>query len=217
MGNGADIMRGTILFSDLPGLCKGQLYGAETSVAIRWLSLDSRKGFPGEGAVYFAIKGPNHDGHFFLKEAYKKGWRLFVTELLPDVKEDFQNASFFVTGNSLQALQKLSAAHRKQFSLPIIAITGSNGKTIVKEYLYQLLATSVSVIKSPKSWNSQIGVPLSVWPLADHHEVGIFEAGISQPGEMDSLKNIIQLVSSAILGLLTMHFSHPQSRSWRKK
>ncbi|WP_416867900.1 MAG: bifunctional UDP-N-acetylmuramoyl-tripeptide:D-alanyl-D-alanine ligase/alanine racemase [Imperialibacter sp.] len=192
MGNGVDAMRRNILFSDLPKLCKGKISGADTPSAVLSLSLDSRKVFPGEGAVYFAIKGPNHDGHSFLWEAYQKGWRLFVVESLPKDTERFESASFFLTSDSLQTLQDLAAAHRSQFSLPVVAITGSNGKTIVKEYLYQLLASSVSVVKSPKSWNSQVGVPLSVWPLAEHHEAGIFEAGISQPDEMAHLKNIIQ-------------------------
>lgn len=192
MGNGTQPKMKELRFADLAGLLRGQLSGEPTEATVKWLSLDSRRVFPGDGATYFAIKGPNHDGHAFLQEAYAKGWRLFVVEKAPDLPSKFAGASFFQTENPLLLLQKMAAFRRSQVSIPVVAITGSNGKTIVKEYLYQLLATDFSVVKSPKSWNSQIGVPLSVWSMASHHDIAIFEAGISQPGEMKLLQKIIR-------------------------
>lgn len=158
---------------------------------IRHLSIDSRKAFPGNGALFFCLRGPHHDGHAFISEAYAKGWRMFVTEQEPD-EGRYPEASFFVTANSLEALQSTAAKHRVNYTYPVIGITGSNGKTIVKEWLYQLCFQHYSVVKSPKSYNSQVGVPLSVWAMNEGHSLAIFEAGISEPGEMEKLERIIQ-------------------------
>ena len=108
---------------------------------------------------------------------------------LPDTIDPSVN--YFVTNDTLESLQYLCAAHRRRFSIPVIGITGSNGKTIVKEWLYQLLREDYTIVRSPKSFNSQVGVPLSVWQMDAEHELGIFEAGISRPGEMDNLETII--------------------------
>ncbi len=205
MGNGAKAMSQEILFSDLPTLCGGNFSGDPSDTAIRWLSFDSRKSFPGDGAVYFAIKGPNHDGHSFIDEAYAKGWRLFVVEILPNNYNSLQGASFFAAQNAIHVVQRLAALRRATFSVPVVGITGSNAKTIVKEFLYQLIVPSLAVIKSPKSWNSQIGVPLSVWPMSDYHQAGIFEAGISQPGEMEVLESIIQPTIGIITNIGSAH------------
>src|SRR4029077_1874278 len=108
--------------------------------------------------------------------------------------EEYANANIILVKDVLTALQNLTAHHRKKYSIPVIGITGSNGKTIVKEWLYQLLQANYNIVRSPKSYNSQIGVPLSVWQMNEQHELGIFEAGISMRGEMENLENIIQPV-----------------------
>ncbi len=158
---------------------------------INELATDSRRvNFP-DTAIYFAIKGKNHDGHQYIDECYRKGVRCFVCEVNPDT-DAYADATFFLVNNSILALQKVAAAHRNKFIIPIIGITGSNGKTIVKEWLNQLLSPVFQIIRSPKSYNSQIGVPLSVWNIETEHSLGIFEAGISEPGEMNALAEVIR-------------------------
>src|SRR5262249_3719133 len=140
---------------------------------------------------FFAIKGPRRDGHGFIEPLYAKGVRYFVVSE-PVNTATIPEAGIIQVKNVLQALQMLAAHHRKQFSIPVIGITGSNGKTIVKEWLNQLLEDQYTIIRSPRSYNSQIGVPLSVWPMNETHDLAIFEAGISQSGEMEKLQKIIQ-------------------------
>lgn len=159
-------------------------------VLIQYLIVDSRSVMVPENSLFFALSA-HRDGHEFIRDAYHKQVRNFViTEkkyitLYPD-------CNFIIVEDSLVALQLLALAHRKQFDLKTIGITGSNGKTIVKEWLYQLLAIDFNIIRSPKSYNSQIGVPLSVWQINASHNLGIFEAGISAIGEMETLAEIIQ-------------------------
>jgi alanine racemase len=162
------------------------------TLSARYLLTDSRQLTSPAESLFFAIRGPHHDGHRFVADLYRRGVRQFVVEdpLFPTA--DFPEATFYRVGNSIEALQKLATAHRTQFWLPVVGITGSNGKTIVKEWLAQLLSPDFHVCKSPKSYNSQIGVPLSVWQLHDTHTLGLFEAGISRPGEMANLEKIIQ-------------------------
>ena len=162
------------------------------------LSLDSRKAYSPLNTIFFALQGPRRDGHLFIPELYKKGLRAFVVSEQLD-GQAFPEAEFLRVPDTLQALQRLAIHHRKQFDIPVVGITGSNGKTIVKEWLYQVLHERYSVVRSPKSYNSQIGVPLSVWQMNEQHTLGIFEAGISQPGEMEKLAAIIQ----PELGILT--------------
>lgn len=141
--------------------------------------------------IFFALKGARRDGHIFIEELYEKGVRYFV--ISDTVKQEaFPDAIFIEVSNTLIALQTLAGFHRKQYNIPVIGITGSNGKTIVKEWLSQLLHDDYRILRSPKSYNSQIGVPLSVWPLNESHQLAIFEAGISQSGEMERLKKIIE-------------------------
>ena len=206
-------MNKQILFSDIKSICEGQFSGAHGAVPITALSLDSRKGHPGDGAVYFALRGINHDGHQFIEEAYLKGWRLFVVETAPVDSGKLPHASFFCVNNTLAALQQLVSFHRKAFQGQVIGITGSNGKTIIKEWLFHLLASSLSVVKSPKSYNSQVGVPLSVWALDRQHDLGIFEAGISQPGEMDALREVIQPTIGILTNIGPAHDAFFSSRS----
>ncbi|HEX4876248.1 MAG TPA: alanine racemase [Chitinophagaceae bacterium] len=176
--------------------------GAEATVlqdaVIEHLLLDSRKIYAPASSVFFALKGPRRDGHQFIGELYNRGIRNFVVSL-PQQTENYPEANFLVVHDTLEALQLLTSFHRKQFSIPVIGITGSNGKTIVKEWLYQLLHFDYNIVRSPRSYNSQIGVPLSVWQMNAQHTMGIFEAGISRPGEMENLERIIQ----PTIGVLT--------------
>ncbi len=156
------------------------------------LQLDSRKlAFP-QQALFFAIQGQRHDGHQFLDELYQRGLRNFIVESRAFSLDNYPQANFLWVKSSVEALQKIAGFHRRQFTFPVVGITGSNGKTIVKEWLSQLLAPSFRMVRSPRSYNSQVGVPLSLWRMEPQHELGIFEAGISQPDEMEKLANIIQ-------------------------
>ncbi|MBQ0073488.1 MAG: bifunctional UDP-N-acetylmuramoyl-tripeptide:D-alanyl-D-alanine ligase/alanine racemase, partial [Prevotella sp.] len=158
--------------------------------SISFLLTDSRSlSFP-EETLFFALKSERNDGHNFIDDLYGRGVRSFVVEELP--QRMYDDANFLVVPSSLDALQRLAERHRDEYDIPVIGITGSNGKTMVKEWLYQLLMPSMHVTRSPRSYNSQIGVPLSIWKLHDKSAVGIFEAGISEPGEMTHLADIIQ-------------------------
>ena len=176
---------------DIASIVKGELICKTTDVYIEHLLTDSRKlNFPSD-SLFFALQGPRRNGHQFIPEVFNSGVRSFVVSERPDAGA-FPDANFVLVKDVLVALQALTAWHRKQFSIPVIGITGSNGKTIVKEWLNQLLEGKFQVVRSPKSYNSQIGVPLSVWQLDRDHQLGIFEAGISESGEMDKLEKIIQ-------------------------
>lgn len=159
---------------------------------LKHIIIDSRNDTSAFYSIFFAITGTRNDGHKFIPLLYEKGVRCFVAEKLPNDIAKYTAACFLKVENSISALQQLATFHRKQFNLPIIGITGSNGKTIVKEWLYQLMREDKNIVRSPKSYNSQVGVPLSVWQLKPEHELGIFEAGISAPGEMGKLERIIQ-------------------------
>lgn len=165
---------------------------------IEHLLLDSRKVYSPANSLYFALKGPRRDGHQFIPELYKKGIRSFVISEKQDALA-YPGACFLIVADTLAALQQLAVHHRRRFNIPVIGITGSNGKTIIKEWLYQLLHEKFVIVRSPKSYNSQIGVPLSVWQIDEDYTLGIFEAGISQPGEMKTLEKIIQ----PTIGVLT--------------
>ncbi len=153
--------------------------------------IDSRKVAQPTTSLFFAIKGERNDGHLYLNDVYQKGIRFFVVTENVDTTA-FPEAWIVQVDNAIVALQTLAAWHRKKFDTNTIGITGSNGKTIVKEWLYQLLAPSFHIVRSPKSYNSQIGVPLSVWRMNTQHNLALFEAGISMPDEMENLEKIIQ-------------------------
>ena len=160
-------------------------------VAITVLATDSRRiNYPSE-TLFFALRTKDNDGHHFLKEVYDAGVRCFVVSELPSI-EKFPAANFILVKDTGQALQDLAIFHRNHFNYPVIGITGSNGKTVVKEWLSQLLSQDYKVVRSPKSYNSQVGVPLSVWQMSDAYNMAVFEAGISLPGEMQLLERIIQ-------------------------
>ncbi|MBK9043694.1 MAG: hypothetical protein IPN97_10980 [Saprospiraceae bacterium] len=178
---------------------------------ITWLCLDSRHVFSPKETLYFALKGDQHDGHDFISEVYHKGVRNFVVETDYENKEYFKDCNVIFVKNSLTALQKLAAFHRKSFkNLLCIGITGSNGKTTVKEWLGMML-TQNRVVRSPKSYNSQTGVPLSLWLIDESYDTGIFEAGISKNGEMDSLANMIQPEIGILTNIGEAHASGFQS------
>ena len=168
----------------------GKLVGAYDGLRISDLLIDSRHLMDARQALFFALTSVRNDGHKYVKELYDKGLRAFVVRHLPD--EDLPGAAFIVVNDTLKALQTLAAHHRQQFDIPVIGITGSNGKTIVKEWLYQMLSPDHNIVRSPKSYNSQVGVPLSVWQMNDTYDMAIFEAGISEPDEMMALQDIIR-------------------------
>jgi len=158
---------------------------------IRFFLTDSRRVIHAAQSLFFAIKGKNHDGHLYIDELYKAGVRNFVVEHIPDQTLETV-ANFYIVNNSINALQQLAAYHRDCFNYPVIGITGSNGKTIVKEWIYQVLSGKYNIVRNPRSYNSQTGVPLSVWNMENDNNLGIFEAGISLPGEMEKLENVIK-------------------------
>ena len=161
-------------------------------IHIKELTIDSRKVMLPSQSLFFAIKGDRHDGHNFIEQLYENGVRAFVVQEKFKASEKLDDAFFIRVKDPLSALQTVAAAKRAQFNYPLIGITGSNGKTIVKEWLYQLLDSSYNIIRSPKSYNSQVGVPLSVWRMNADHELAIIEAGISMPGEMVKLERIVK-------------------------
>ena len=176
----------------------------ETDAQIGWLLTDSRSLCFPEETLFFALRSARNDGHRYIADLYRRGVRNFVVEAKG--YDDFlPGANFLIVPSPLAALQRLAERHRDEFDVPIIGITGSNGKTMVKEWLYQLLLPSQKIVRSPRSYNSQIGVPLSVWLLNEQTEVGIFEAGISQPGEMFALRDIIQPTIGVFTSLGTAH------------
>lgn len=178
----------------------------EAEANIGWLLTDSRSLCFPEATLFFAIKTERNDGHRYIDDLYRSGVRNFVIEKLPEnYSETYPDANFLQVPSTLKALQRLAERHRDEFDIPVIGITGSNGKTIVKEWLYQLLMPTRVVTRSPRSYNSQIGVPLSVWLLDERTEIGVFEAGISMPGEMAALSGIIQPTIGIITNIGQAH------------
>ena len=193
---------------------------------IGWLLTDSRSLCFPEETLFFALKTQRNDGHRYIADLYRRGVRNFVVTTVPAapslVRSDsiaasaattpaelsaglYPDANFLVVPSPLAALQRLAERHRDEFNIPIVGITGSNGKTMVKEWLNQLLSPQFSVTRSPKSFNSQIGVPLSVWLLNEQTEIGLFEAGISEMGEMEALCDIIQPTIGVLTSLGAAH------------
>ena len=210
-----------------------QVIGAKrigtANATVNWLLIDSRSlCFPDE-TLFFALKTQKNDGHKYIEELIRRGVKNFVVEegfsaqfTIDNAQFTINNAqfeyqlltpnssflnplNFLVVPSTLEALQQLAAYHRAQFHIPVVGITGSNGKTTVKEWLYQLLSPDYNVCRSPRSYNSQVGVPLSVWLLTEHHDIAIFETGISQPGEMEHLARIIQPTVGVMTNLGSAH------------
>ena len=161
---------------------------------VDWLLTDSRSLCFAEETLFFALKSKRNDGHKYIPDLYERGVRNFVVSDLPQNMDAYTDANFLQTDNPLKALQKLAEKHRAKFDIPVVGITGSNGKTVVKEWIYQLLSPDHIVTRSPRSYNSQIGVPLSVWLMNEKTEVAVFEAGISEMNEMEHLQRIIRIL-----------------------
>lgn len=164
---------------------------SEKPYHIKELLIDSRRLIHPELTLFFALTGARLDGHNYIEDLYKRGVRNFVVSKDIDTAK-FTDANFIKVADVTTALQKLAGYHRAKFTLPVIAVTGSNGKTIVKEWLYQLLHEDYDIVRNPRSYNSQVGVPLSLWRINEGHDLGIFEAGISESGEMEKLQKIIK-------------------------
>ena len=186
--------------SQISSVVGGELRSDEinSEILISSISIDSRTIFDPASSVFFALKSERNDGHRYIPDLVHMGVRAFIVSDYSDEFQKYDDCGFIVVADTLQALQKLAAWHRSQFQIPVVGITGSNGKTIVKEWLFEVLHNR-AVLRSPKSYNSQVGVPLSVWNLGPDDELAIFEAGISKPGEMLSLSEIIR----PTIGILT--------------
>ncbi len=170
------------------------------------LLTDSRSIINSEQTLFIALVTPSGNGHIYIRELYQRGIRNFlISEAIVTFQDDCPEANFISVRNTLVAMQELAAYKRAQFHYSVIGITGSNGKTVVKEFLYQLLHHDFNIVRSPKSYNSQLGVPLSVWNMSDKHDLGIFEAGISKPGEMSSLREVINPDIVVITGIGSAH------------
>jgi len=170
--------------------CSGDWLSQTDAHAAVWeLATDSRNINKPEQAIFITLTTPLRDGNNYIADAWNKGVRNFLVSKVPE--QIPAESNMLLVRDTLTALQQIAAAHRKQFSIPVIGITGSNGKTIVKDWLAAILGEDRNVVKSPRSYNSQIGVPLSVWQMTAAHQLAIFEAGISQPGEMERLEKII--------------------------
>ncbi|WP_252940000.1 bifunctional UDP-N-acetylmuramoyl-tripeptide:D-alanyl-D-alanine ligase/alanine racemase [Roseivirga pacifica] len=195
---------------ELARIIGGTFNNSPENTEVNHISIDSRTilGLPNE--VFFAISGQQHNAHDFIPELIEKGIKFFVVE--EDLRAE-KTATFFKVNSTLDALQQLAQFKRQQFNGNVIGITGSNGKTIVKEWLSTLLSTGSKVLKSPKSYNSQLGVPLSVWPIDNSYQVGIFEAGISQPNEMEKLGQIIQPTIGIFTNIGSAHGEHFESQT----
>lgn len=167
------------------------------------ISIDSRSLQNNSGTLFFALKGQNHDGHHYVKELIRNGVSYFVVNAIPEGLEN--SANFLIVEDTTKALQEAARYYKKQFKFPTIAITGSNGKTIVKEWLNFLLSPDYLVVRSPRSYNSQVGVPLSIFGINENHNLGIFEAGISKQGEMSKLEAIIQPTVGVFTHIGTAH------------
>lgn len=178
-------------------------FGSFDDFIIENISIDSRSLQNNPGTLFFALKGQNHDGHQYIEQLIQKGVRYFVVENIPENCID--KASFLMVDNTTIALQETAKYYRSLFDFPVIGITGSNGKTIVKEWLNYLLSPDYSIVRSPKSYNSQVGVPLSIFGTNENHNLGIFEAGISQKGEMLYLESIIKPTIGVFTHIGTAH------------
>lgn len=185
-------------------ILKAEYLAAAPAAIVSRLLTDSRSLTIPEETLFFAIRTKHGDGHRYIPALHDRGVRNFVVEDEGFAKE-FPDSNFIIAGNCIKALQQLATHHRTQFDIPVVGITGSDGKTIVKEWLYQLTAGNYNVTRSPRSYNSQIGVPLSVWKIDEESTLGIFEAGISQPQEMDRLQSIIRPTIGIITNISGAH------------
>ncbi|TDD94536.1 bifunctional UDP-N-acetylmuramoyl-tripeptide:D-alanyl-D-alanine ligase/alanine racemase [Flavobacterium cellulosilyticum] len=187
----------TLSIKTIEQILHAKRFGGVSNGTIDNISIDSRSLQNNEKTLFFALVGPNNDAHIYITTLIEKGVQNFVVTHIPDKCEN--KANFLIVDNTLEALQQFAAHHRSLFDFPIIGLTGSNGKTIVKEWLNFLLSPDFNVVRSPKSYNSQVGVPLSILAINQKYNLGIFEAGISKRNEMDKLEAIIK----PTIGILT--------------
>ena len=193
-------------FEQLSRMSQGKVLAANASGAVTHFITDSRNYVAPAGGMFVAIKGAHHDGHDYLRQVFDKGIRYFLIENKAGLDPVIcRVASVLLVKDSIVALQQISADYRKQFQYPVLGITGSNGKTIIKEWLARMLGGQYKVVKSPKSYNSQLGVPLSVLQMQNQHNLAIFEAGISQPGEMKNLQAVIRPTIGIFTNLGSAH------------
>ena len=200
---------------ELSSLLKGKVYG-RSNLPVSGISIDSRTLTPREETLFVALTGERHNGHNYIAELYRRGIRAFLVSTLPDC-EDFPEAGFCHVGDTLSGLQEIARARRLAFEGEVLAIAGSNGKTIVKEWIHQCLGETIRTHRSPKSYNSQVGVPLSVWGINEEHQLAVIEAGISHPGEMEKLHRVIQPDVGIFTHLGSAHQEHFESLELKLK
>lgn len=193
----------TLSIRNIIPIIKAKFVGINDIAIIDAVSIDSRSLQNSESTLFFAIIGPNNDGHHYVSQLIESGVVNFVVSYIPSNLQ--RKANFLVVENTLQALQTFAATYRSNFDFPIIGVTGSNGKTIIKEWLNFLLSPDYNIIRSPKSYNSQVGVPLSVLGINEKHNLGIFEAGISTTNEMSNLQKIIQPTIGVLSNIGSAH------------
>lgn len=191
--------------SEIATLLNAQVVGPQQQT-VGFLLTDSRSLTVPEETLFFALRTAHGDGHRYVEELYQRGVRSFVVEHLPDNEhQQHTDANYLIVPSPISALQQLANAHRRRYSIPVVGITGSNGKTVVKEWLSQVLAPQMQVTRSPKSYNSQVGVPLSLWLINPQTDIAIIEAGISQPGEMQRLNKAIEPTIAVLTNIGTAH------------
>lgn len=193
----------SVNLKSLVSVLHAEWIGSDEAIFIDHISIDSRSLQNGSKTLFFALSGVNNDAHFYISELIEKGVQNFVVEYIPE--NCHEKANFLTVKSTLEALQQFAGYYRNLFDFPIIGLTGSNGKTIVKEWLNFLLSPDYNVIRSPKSYNSQVGVPLSVIAINEKHNLGIFEAGISTVNEMDKLEKIIRPTIGVLTNIGTAH------------
>ncbi|MDR3235844.1 MAG: bifunctional UDP-N-acetylmuramoyl-tripeptide:D-alanyl-D-alanine ligase/alanine racemase [Prevotellaceae bacterium] len=200
--------------SDITGIIHARrVSGRADDAGIAVLLTDSRHVTTADGCLFFALVSARNDGHKYIGELYRKGVRHFVVQYIPEEMKAETDVDFLLVDHTLDALQQLAAAYRRRFSISVVGVSGSNGKTIVKEWLGYLLSVDKKVVKSPKSYNSQVGVPLSVWEMHPDDELAIFEAGMSQAGEMERNRNVIQPTIGIFTNIGAAHDEHFASRA----
>ena len=193
--------------SRIASVCDGKVISSGNfDPVIVELLIDSRRLIHPDHCLFIALVSERNNGHKYIKDLYEKGVRAFLVSEV--VEHKYPGAVFIWVRDTLTALQQLCAYHRQQFEIPVIGITGSNGKTIVKEWLFQVLCQDYRIIRSPKSYNSQVGVPLSVWKMSPEHNLAIFEAGISLPGEMEKLERVIHPTIGIFTNIGHAHDEH---------
>lgn len=205
--------------SEIASITQSEWLLKGTDVSISQIITDSRTVFSSENALFIAIKGEQHDGHLFIRDLYEKGIRNFIISNKNVEYQQLKDSNVLFVDDSIFALQKWATVHRNKFKYPVIAITGSNGKTIVKEWLFQLLREDFSIVRSPKSFNSQLGVPLSILQMEESNNLAIFEAGISKMGEMQRLEEMIRPTHGIFTTITNAHsenFSSEEEKASEK-